>query len=130
MWRSALINNMICLNYLKPNMKTYIHIYVNPKIISAQLKVNFKLNIITIKSHSHTVLMKKQQNFQIHLESLYTSEKLDDPICAWLKNCLLQKLTLRETIKKRLETIWKCRHTHWNVYANCLNNRVISLLQI
>ena len=24
MWGSALINSMICLNYLKPNMKTYM----------------------------------------------------------------------------------------------------------
>ena len=41
---------------------------MKPKIILAQLKVNSKLSVIIIKSHSHTVLDKKQQNFEIHFE--------------------------------------------------------------
>ena len=44
------------------------HIYVKPKIILAQMKGNLKLSVMFIKIHSHTVLIKKQQNFQIHLE--------------------------------------------------------------
>ena len=60
-WRSWLINSMIYLNYLEPNIK--------PKIILTQLKVNLKLSIIIIKFHSNTVLMKKQQNIQIPLDS-------------------------------------------------------------
>ena len=47
--------------YLEPNIK--------PKIILTQLKVNLKLSIIIIKFHSNTVLMKKQQNIQIPLDS-------------------------------------------------------------
>ena len=43
---------------------TYMYIiYMKPKTILAQLKVNLKLSIIIIKIHSHTALMKKQQNF-------------------------------------------------------------------
>ena len=60
-WRSWLINSMIYLNYLEPN--------IEPKIILTQLKVNLKLSIIIIKFHSNTVLMKKQQNIQIPLDS-------------------------------------------------------------
>ena len=81
-WRSALMSCMICLNNLKLNMKTYIsyiiYMYIyetywnkyiyETKIILPQLKVYLKLRIIIIKIHSNTVLMKKQQNFQIRLE--------------------------------------------------------------
>ena len=42
--------------------------WLSALIILAQLKVHLKLNLIITKSHSRTVLMKKQQNFQIHLE--------------------------------------------------------------
>ena len=43
---------------------------MKPKIVLAQLKVNLKLSIIIIKSHSHTVLMKKQRIIiiQKHIE--------------------------------------------------------------
>ena len=33
-----------------------------------QLKVNLMLSIIIVKIYSHDVMMKKQQNFKIHLE--------------------------------------------------------------
>ena len=41
---------------------------MRPKIILTQLKVNLKLSMIIIKSHTLTVLMKKQKEFQMHSE--------------------------------------------------------------
>ena len=60
---------------------------MKPKIILAQLKMNLTLSIIIIKSHSHTVLMKKQQNFQIHLD---------------LKKTKIETLRSKGTLQKQL----------------------------
>ena len=56
---------MICLNYLKSNMKTYI---CESKNYFGTTEGDLKLSIIIIKSHSHPVLIKKQHNYEIKLE--------------------------------------------------------------
>ena len=69
--------------------------------------MNLNLSITIEKIHSRTVLMKKQQNFEIHLQlntnrnftiKLTIEEndaELNDVIFTWLEICLLQKLAPR-----------------------------------
>ena len=50
---------MICLKYLKPNMKTYIYETTNYfGLTEGEFKAQY----------FDSALMKKQQNYQIHLE--------------------------------------------------------------
>ena len=56
---------MNSLNYLRLNMKTYI---CETKIFFGTTEGEFIIFLIIIKINSHIELMKKQQNFQIHLE--------------------------------------------------------------
>ena len=64
--------------------------------------------------------------------SPYTYE-LDDVICAWLKNSLLQKLTTRHYKRndhRLCGSVTIALNKHFDVSFNCFNTKAISLLEV